>query len=70
MEMTTSLRRGALSKKSRRTETSPGVVELSVDDVRLAMPLQGNSVWTDRRHNLRNEEGSPLKSLDASTGLG
>jgi len=63
-------RRGALAKKSRRflTEDSPDEVYSSVNDVRLTMFRHGNSVRMRRRHNSRNEERSPLKSVAGIAG--
>ena len=60
-----------VSKKSRRclTETVFGGMCASVNDVRLVMSLQGNSVRMDRRINVRNEEKFPLRSAGVSTGL-
>ena len=67
----TSRRRRALSKKSRSClmETLSGVVKHNLNDVRLTMFLQGNSMRADCRCSSRNEGRSPLKSAVASTGL-
>ena len=48
----------------------PDDADHSLNDVRLTMFLQGNSVRTYSSFNVRNEERSPLKSAGVRLGCG